>query len=156
MRKIEGLNRDFRDLLLCLHQEGADFLIVGAYAVAWHGVPRATGDLDAFVRATSENALKVWNALARFGAPLVAQKVTVRDFCEPGVVYQIGQPPRRIDILTKISGLNFSEAWESRVPGDLDGATVYFIGRDALLQNKTAAGRAKDLADVERLTKKKH
>ena len=151
MTQIEGLNEDFRDLLACLAAEGVEFVIVGAYAVAFHGVPRTTGDIDVFVRPTQENAVRVWRALVAFGAPIRSSGVNDGDFAAPGIVYQIGLPPRRIDILTEISGLGFEDAWASRVPADVAGATVHFIGRDALVRNKRAAGRAKDLADLERL-----
>jgi hypothetical protein len=125
--------------------------LVGAYALAFHGVPRATGDIDVFVRATPANAERTWRALKAFGAPLAAAGVKPQDFATPGIVYQIGLPPRRIDILTDISGVSFDEAWESRAIGDLDGLAVPFLGRATLLTNKRASGRLKDLADVERL-----
>jgi hypothetical protein len=148
---IEGLNEDFRDLLVALGREGVEFLIVGAYAIAFHGVPRTTGDIDIFVRPSAENAVRVWRALVAFGAPLEANSARESDFAEPGIVYQIGLPPRRIDVMTEISGLSFEEAWVSRIATEVDGLRVHFIGRDALVKNKQAAGRAKDLADVERL-----
>lgn len=150
---LDELNEDFRDVLLELADRGAEFVIVGAFAVAFHGVPRATGDLDVFVRPTLENSRRVFEALARFGAPLKAGGVTPEDFAKAGVVYQIGLPPRRIDILTEISGVGFSEAWASRKTVELEGRLVAFLGRDALLRNKTAAGRPKDLADAARLRK---
>jgi len=148
---LRGLNADFRDLLACFGREGVEFILVGAYALAFHGVPRATGDIDVFVRATPANAEKTWRALKAFGAPLAVAGVKPQDFATPGIVYQIGLPPRRIDILTDISGVTFDEAWESRVVGDLDGLAVPFLGRETLLTNKRASGRLKDLADVERL-----
>jgi hypothetical protein len=151
MTPLHGLNEDFRDLLACLNAEGARYLVVGAYALAFHGVPRATGDIDVLVDPTFENAQRVWRALGRFGAPLDAARLSLGDLATPGIVYQIGIPPRRIDILTQISGLNFEEAWSTRVETDLDGAAVPLLGRDALLANKRASGRLKDLADVERL-----
>lgn len=148
---LSNLNEDFRDLLLELADAGVDFLLVGAYAVAYHGVPRATGDLDVLVRPSKANAQRVYQGLARFGAPLASADVTPQDFQTPGVVYQIGQPPRRIDILTRISGVTFEEAWDSKQPVDFEGRTVHFIGREELIRNKKASGRAKDLADVSRL-----
>ena len=153
MRPLEGLNPDFRDLLVALHDEGAEFLVVGAYAVAFHGSPRATGDLDVLVRPTSENAGRVFRALTTFGAPLVRAGVGAEDFARPGTVYQIGVAPRRIDVLTEISGVAFEDAWSTREPASLEGRTVHFIGREALLRNKQAAGRPKDLADLARLTR---
>jgi hypothetical protein len=124
---------------------------VGAHALAVHGVVRATGDIDIWVRPDVENAERVWKALARFGAPMEAMGLTLQDLQQPGTVYQIGLPPRRIDILTEISGVGFSEAWETRVYEDLDGLTIPYLGRKALTRNKQASGRIKDLADIELL-----
>lgn len=151
MTTIEGLNPDFRDMLLALVGEDVDFVIVGAYALALHGVPRSTGDLDILVRPTEQNAERVWRALAAFGAPVETAGVTSADFATPGVVYQVGQPPRRIDILTEISGVTFEEAWASRESVSLEDRTIPFIGRAEFIRNKEATGRPKDLADVSRL-----
>ncbi|MEA2699638.1 MAG: hypothetical protein QOI66_3909 [Myxococcales bacterium] len=148
---IDGLNDDFRDFLHDLVDAGVDFVIVGAYALAFHGAPRASGDIDVFVRPTIENARRVIAALIRFGAPLNSAHVSEEDLARPGTVYQIGLPPRRIDLLTQISGVTFDEAWASREPTTLDGRTVCFVSRDTFLKNKKAAGRPKDLADVARL-----
>jgi hypothetical protein len=128
-----------------------EFVIVGAHALALHGIPRSTGDMDVLVRPSTENAERVWRALVRFGAPLASAGVRAGDFATPGVVYQIGLPPSRIDLLTEITGVSFDEAWASREPAVLDEVTVYFIGREALIRNKQATGRPKDLADVARL-----
>jgi hypothetical protein len=148
---LEGLNEGFRDLLVLLADAGVEFVIVGAYALAFHGAPRASGDIDLFVRPTPDNAERLFEALARFGAPLRANGICAADFTRPGTVYQIGLPPRRIDILTEISGVSFDEAWASRATGDVEGRLVAFIGRAALLKNKHASGRPKDLADAARL-----
>jgi len=148
---LEGLHEDFRDLLVVFADGEVDFVIVGAYALAFHGAPRASGDIDVFIRPTLANAERVFAALARFGAPLASAGVTAAEFARPGTVYQIGLPPRRIDILTEISGVTFDEAWESRVIAEVDGRAVGFIGRTVLLKNKVAAGRPKDIADVARL-----
>lgn len=148
---LEGLNEDFRDLLILLVDGGVEFVIVGAYALAFHGAPRASGDIDIFVRSSPANAQRLVDVLARFGAPLAAAGVTAEDFARTGTVYQIGLPPRRVDLLTQISGMTFDEAWMSRVPADVAGRTVPFIGREALLKNKEAAGRPQDVADVARL-----
>ncbi len=145
------LNEDYKEMLQCLADESAKFLIVGAYALAFHGAPRASGDIDLFVRPTPENAGRVVTALARFGARLEAAGVTPADFSQPGAVYQIGLPPRRIDLMTQVSGLTFDEAWLSRVASELEGRTVHFIGCAALLKNKEAAGRPQDIADAARL-----
>jgi len=148
---LEGLHEDFRDLLILFADAGVEFVIVGAYALALHGAPRASGDIDLFVRATPDNAERVFTALARFGALLEAAGVAAADFAQPGLVYQIGLPPRRIDVLTEISGVTFDEAWGSRVTVEVEGRAVGFIGRTALLRNKQAAGRPQDIADVARL-----
>ncbi len=129
--------------------------MVGAHALAVHGVVRATGDLDIWIRPDAENAERVWKALARFGAPMEAMGLTLQDLQQPGTVYQIGLPPRRIDILTEISGVGFSEAWETRVCEDLEGLTIPYLGREALTRNKQASGRIKDLADIELLKDKR-
>ena len=148
---LEELYEDFRDLLVLFADANVDFLIVGAYALAFHGAPRASGDIDLFIRPTLANAGRVFDALARFGAPLESAGVTADDFAQSGTVYQIGLPPRRIDVLTEISGVTFDEAWASRVMAEVDGRSVGFIGRAALLRNKEAAGRPKDIADAARL-----
>jgi hypothetical protein len=151
MMTLEGLNPDFRDLLILLVDAHVDFVVVGAYAVGFHGAPRASGDLDLFVRPAEDNAERVFQALTRFGAPLASAGVMAGDFARPGAVYQIGLPPRRIDILTQISGVTFDEAWASRATADLEGRAIGFIGREVLLKNKLATGRPKDAADIARL-----
>lgn len=143
------MNPDFVDLLRAFAAADVRFLIVGAYALAHHGRPRATGDLDVWVEATPANASRVIRALAAFGAPL--QEVSEADFARPGIVFQIGVPPRRIDLLTELTGLTFAEAWASREAGRFGDLTVDFIGREAFIRNKRATGRAKDLGDIEGL-----
>ena len=152
---LAELNEDFRDLLLEFSDGGVEFLLVGAFAVAFHGVPRATGNMDVFVRPSEENAKRVYRALARFGAPLGNAGIVAADFEQPGIVYQMGLPPRRIDILTGITGVSFDQAWESRDSAELDGRAIAIIGREELLRNKEASGRAKDIADVSRLRQKR-
>lgn len=146
-----ALNEDFRDVLRELAAAGAEFVVVGAYAMAAHGVPRATGDIDLLVRPTLSNAQRVFQALVRFGAPVAAHGLTVADLAAPGAVYQLGLPPRRIDILTQISGVDFDEAWRSRITVELEGLDVPVIGHAALAKNKRAAGRDKDLLDLKLL-----
>jgi len=143
------LNPDFRDILSALSDESADYLLVGAYAVAVHGIPRATGDLDLWVRVSAENAARVLRALARFGAPL--NDVREADLTSPGMVVQIGVAPRRIDLLTTLDGLEFDAAWAHRTHVDVEGLRVPVIGRADLVRNKKAVGRPQDLADVARL-----
>lgn len=146
------MNPDFLDVVRLLHNAGARFLVVGAHALAAHGIPRATGDLDIWVQATPENARVVWRALADFGAPLEALGIHEEDFAEGGNVVQFGTPPRRIDLLTAIDGVTFACAWARRVVRAIAGVAFPFLSRDDLLDNKRAAGRPKDLLDVALLT----
>jgi hypothetical protein len=145
------VNEDFRDLLAALLAEGARFLVVGAHALAVHGFPRATGDLDIWIDRDPANVERVWAALLRFGAPLDALEVSRQTLGTPGMVVQLGVPPRRIDLLTEISGVEFQEAWRARVENPVATLAVPFLGRRELLRNKRASGRAKDLADLEAL-----
>ncbi|HEY7514182.1 MAG TPA: hypothetical protein VIC87_06880 [Vicinamibacteria bacterium] len=145
------MNEDFRDLLAALLAAQARFLVVGAHALAVHGVPRATGDLDVWIAADPTNAQRVWSALLRFGAPVAAMGVSLDDLTLADRVVQIGLPPRRIDILTSISGVAFDEAWADRVTHEVGGLAVPFLGRAALVRNKRATGRTKDRADLEAL-----
>jgi hypothetical protein len=149
MAADRGFNTDFRDCLEGLTAAHARFLVVGAHALAALGAPRATGDLDVWVDCTRENAARVWEALSRFGAPVEALGVTREDFSTPGVVVQLGVPPRRIDIVTAITGVEFDEAWQGRTMIEVEGLTLPFLGRDAFVRNKRALGRLKDLADLE-------
>ena len=143
------MNPDFVDLLRAFAAADVRFLVVGAYALGFHGRPRATGDLDVWVEASEQNAPRVVRALAAFGAPLL--DVTEVDFAREGITYQIGLPPGRIDILTQLTGLAFDEAWPDRARGRFADVDVDFIGRDAFIRNKKATGRTKDLADIENL-----
>lgn len=140
------MNRDFSDMLSALSARGADYLLVGAYALAVHGVPRATGDLDLWLDPTLENARKVWQALGDFGAPRL--DLRVEDLAVPGVVFQIGVVPCRIDLLTEISGVQFREAWMRRCTTTIDGLIVPVLSLQDLQRNKRASGRPKDLADL--------
>ena len=150
-----GLNPDFLDLLEAFSGANVEFIVVGAHALAAHGIVRATGDLDVWVRPTPENAARVVSALHAFGAPLTQHGVTEADFARPGTVYQMGLPPRRIDVLTQISGVDFADAWRERSLVTLRGAPVSFLGRASLLMNKRAAARPKDLLDVELLERQR-
>jgi hypothetical protein len=143
------MNPDFNDILSALSAEGAEYLLIGAYALAVHGVPRATGDIDVWVRPSPENAERVMRALARFGAPLGG--IRVDDFTVEGTVFQIGIAPIRVDLMTAIDGVKFDEAWSRREQREIDGLTLPVIGRDDLIRNKRATGRARDLADAEQL-----
>ena len=141
---------DFIELLRAFAAADVRCLVVGAYALGLHGRPRATGDLDIWVDANTENAARVMRALAAFGAPL--DDVTIDDFSREGITYQIGLPPLRIDILTQLTGLSFAEAWPERLRRPLGEIEADFIGRDAFIRNKRATGRSRDLADIEGLT----
>jgi hypothetical protein len=143
------MNRDFVEMLSALSAARAEFLVVGAHAVAAHGVPLATGDLDIWVRPSPQNAERVFTALQAFGAPLL--DLTHEDLSRPGIVFQIGVVPCRIDILTEITGVDFDQAWQSRLESKIEGIHVDFIGRSELIANKRATGRPKDLADVAAL-----
>jgi Nucleotidyl transferase of unknown function (DUF2204) len=142
-------NSDFADLLQAFNAAGVEYVVVGAYAVALHARPRATGDFDVFVRPSAENAERTYRALAAFGAPL--RELTVADLSAAGLVFQIGVAPLRIDVITAIDGVSFDEAWSGRVRGSLNGIDANVIGREQLIANKRAAGRPQDLADLETL-----
>jgi hypothetical protein len=141
------LEPDFRDMLSAFNEARVEYLVVGAFALAGHGLPRATGDLDFWVRATPENAVRVMQAVASFGAP--AGIATAQDFATPDIVVQIGIEPLRIDILTSISGVDFNEAYAARLSAVVDGVSLPILGVEHLIQNKRASGRKKDLLDVE-------
>ncbi len=145
------LNDDFKDVLRALKASGAEFVIVGAHALAAHGLPRATGDLDILVRPTDANARRVAAALRAFGAPLQSHGISEADFAVEGKVYQLGLPPRRIDILTSISAVSFEACWATRMEHTVEGEALPFLGYEALLQNKRSTGRDKDALDVKAL-----
>ena len=145
------MNEDFLDLLRALDSAGARFLIVGAHAVAAHGTPRATGDLDIWIEASAANAALVWRALADFGAPMAALGVAMDDLAQPGHVVQLGMPPRRIDLLTAIDGVEFGSAWQRRFIAAVADQRLPFLSYDDLLRNKHSAARPKDLLDIELL-----
>jgi hypothetical protein len=144
------VNDDFAEMLAALSAAGADFLVVGAHALAVHGVVRATGFLDIWVRPTADNAERVWAALVQFGAPL--DRIDQQDLSRADLVFQIGLPPRRIDLLTSITAVEFEDAWQHRVRFQWDELLVPVIDRQTLIRNKTATGRPRDLADVAELT----
>lgn len=145
------MREDYRDALAELLRADARFVVVGAYALGFHGVPRATVDLDILVEPTPENARRVWRALAAFGAPLTALGITEADFTRPDIVAEFGLPPWRLDVMTGVTGVTFAEAWADRVEGAFDDLMVPYLGRETLIRNKRAAGRHRDLGDVEAL-----
>ncbi len=134
-------------MLFALNDAKVDYLIVGAFALAAHGNARATIDIDIWVRPSAENAKRVWEALTAFGAP--RSKISEEDFLAPDTVFQIGVAPRRIDLLTSISGVEFDSAWGHRRVTTMDGIEFSVLGREDLLANKLASGRPKDLVDAE-------
>lgn len=144
-----GMNPDFEDFLRALTNASARFMVAGAHALALHGVPRATGDLDIWIDPSVENADRVWKALSEFGAPMESLGITRGDLIKPDMVIQLGLPPRRIDLLTGLSGITFEDAWADRVQHDMGSIQIPFIGRTALVVNKRQTGRLKDRADLE-------
>ncbi len=140
------MNPDFVEMLSALAGAKAEYLVVGAHALAAHGRPRATGDLDIWVHATPENAARVYTALREFGAPL--HDLREADLTAVDLVFQIGLPPARIDILTTISGVDFAEAWPGRITVGIGPLEVPVLGREMLIRNKRAVGRPRDLADL--------
>jgi hypothetical protein len=134
-----------------LAKEGVEYLIVGAWAVAFHGRPRYTGDLDLFIRRDAANADRLIRVLEQFGFGSVG--LSREDFLQEDFVVQLGVEPNRLDLLTGISGVTFEEAWRTRVAGTLHGLPVWFINRNLLIQNKRASGRDQDLADIRLLEK---
>lgn len=143
------LQADLREFIVLLNSHSVEYLIVGGHAVAFHGHPRYTGDIDFVIRATPGNAQQLLGVMGAFG--FGSAGIAERDLLQPGQIIQLGYPPNRIDILTSISGVDFDSAWESRVETIIDELPVHLIGWDDLLQNKRTSGRQKDLADVEKL-----
>lgn len=146
------ISRDLREFIALLNSNAVEYLVVGAYAVAWHGYPRYTGDLDVLIRTGRENAARLVAALAEFGFGSLG--IGADTFLAEGTIIQLGVQPNRIDLLTSISGVSFEDAWKTRDRGTLDGLEVAFVGREALIRNKRSTGRAKDLGDIEELEKK--
>jgi hypothetical protein len=143
------LQSDWIALLREFNAAGVEYMVVGAAAIAFHSVPRATGDFDVWVRPSSKNARAVYRALANFGAPM--EQVTVADFEHDDTVWQIGVEPLRVDVLTGIDGVTFDEAWPRRANARIEEYDVPIISRMDLIANKRAAGRHQDLADLELL-----
>ena len=140
---------DFSEFIGSLNAQGVEFLIVGAHALAFHGAPRFTGDLDLLVRPTIDNAAKVLDAVRAFGFP--AEDLQPRDLIDPRRILEMGIEPVQIHVMSAISGVSWEHAWQKRVGGICGGHAVSFLGREAFLQNKRAAARPKDLADIDAL-----
>jgi hypothetical protein len=145
------LNRDFKEMLSCLKDEGVDFIVVGAYALAAHGFPRATGDIDIWVRNSFENAQKVMRALTKFGAPVF--RLSEEDFTAHDMIIQLGVEPCRIDLLTGIDGVEFDKAWQNKLSITIDDLEIGILSKEDLLRNKLATGREKDQGDIVWLEK---
>ena len=140
---------DYRDLLALFNAHEVEHIVVGAYALAFHGAPRFTADLDILVKADPENSQRILAALEEFGFKSVG--LTVKDFQHPEKVVQLGVPPVRIDLLTSLTGVSWEEAFSGRSKGKYGDITVYFLGREQFIANKRALGRKRDLADLEAL-----
>lgn len=143
------LQSDLSEFIALLNSGRVEYVVVGGHAVAFHGHPRLTGDIDFFVRATPENADRLLAVLAEFGFGEMG--LTKGELTVPDKVVQLGRPPNRIDLLTSISGVTFDEAWKTRAEGQLGEHVVPFIGMEALIRNKRASNRAKDQLDVTTL-----
>lgn len=143
------IEHDFKELLVLLNSHQVEFILVGAYALAFHGVPRFTGDMDVFVKSDATNSERIMAALTEFGFGSVG--LSRNDFEKPDQVVQLGVPPVRIDLITGISGLSWNEVDADAIRADLDGVPVRFISRRHLVINKRASGRKRDLADIEAL-----
>jgi hypothetical protein len=143
------LNKDFKEFIDLLNHNRVEYLIVGGYALAFHGHPRYTKDLDVWIRCTPENADKLLRALESFG--FASLELSAQDFLEPGSVIQLGYPPQRIDLLTQASGVDFDTCYAAKIEITLDGTPVNFIDLANLKKNKHATGRLQDLADLEQL-----
>ena len=147
------LNKDLREFAELLNSNRVEFVVVGAFAVGWHGFPRFTGDLDVLVRPTIENGAAVVEAIRQFG--FASLGITREDFADPGQVVQLGFQPSRIDVITSITGVEFEDAWAGKIAGDIDGLPVFFIGFDDLIRNKESTGRPKDLLDADQLRQRR-
>lgn len=145
-----NLNPDFKEFLKLLNSHGVEYLVIGGYAVAAHGHPRYTKDIDIWVHATEDNAPRLVQALKDFGFSSLG--LVDSDFLEPDTVVQLGYPPRRIDLLTSPSGVDFKESFPSRIVADVEGVQIPIIGLEQLRANKLASGRPQDLADIDHLS----
>ena len=146
LRENQSLSQDFIDILSAFTDEKVEYLLVGGYALGFHGYSRATGDIDLWVRREIDNSMKVFRALGKFGAPLLDLKSD--DFLIAETVFQIGVPPNRIDVITDIDGVVFDTAWPERTTTVIDGLEIPLIGKTQLLLNKRATGRPKDIPDI--------
>jgi hypothetical protein len=146
------ISKDLREFIELLNANGVEYVVVGGFAVAWHGHPRFTADIDFLVRPDPANAALVVKTLRDFG--FAGLRIAPEDLCLPDQILQLGVKPNRIDLLTSIAAVSFAEAWASRVAGSIDSIPVFFIGRDELIRNKELAGRPQDMADADVLRKR--
>ena len=146
------IQQDFNELLKLFNAHKVEYIIVGGYALAFHGAPRYTGDIDILIKSDDDNAQRVLSALEEFGFGSIG--LTKSDFLSPDKVVQLGVPPVRVDIITSISGVTWEEAVSGRVQGKYGNTSVYYIGRDQFIENKRTIGRKKELADLEALGEK--
>lgn len=145
------LEKDFEDFVALLNQYHVDYMVVGGYALAFHGKPRHTGDLDIWIDLSTDNAERMLLVIAEFGMSSLG--IEKEDFLKKGIITQIGYPPLRIDILNEIDGVNFKEAYPAKLIIDIDGLMINYIGLDDLIKNKTSSGRKQDIVDVNSLKK---
>lgn len=146
------LDKDLREFVELLNANEVEYLVVGAFALAFHGVFRYTADLDLLVRPSPTNAERLLKTISQFG--FGSLRLEANDFQKPDNIIQLGEEPNPIDLLTTITGVSFDEAWVSRVNGELDGLKTNFIGLSPLVRNKESIGRTRDLADIEALQKR--
>jgi hypothetical protein len=144
-----NLSADLKEFIESLNARNVEYLVAGAHAMAFHGYPRFTGDIDLFINTTFENAERIEQAVDAFG--FASTGLRAADFLVPEQIIQLGVAPNRIDLMTFLSGITFEEAWAARHPGTLDGIPVFFLSKPMLIKNKKASGRTKDLADLEYL-----
>lgn len=147
------LDQDFEDFVSLLNKHDVAYMVVGGYALAFHGKPRHTGDLDIWIETSESNAEKMCAVLVDFG--MASLSLSKSDFLEEGTITQIGYPPLRIDILNEIDGVNFREAYANKLIIDVEGMPVNYIGLDDLIKNKKASGRHQDISDIKSLNKLK-
>ena len=145
------LNKDYKEMLQLLLEEQVNFILVGAYALSAHGYPRATGDIDIWVKADEANSKKIYQALSRFGAPL--DQINENGFAGEGIIFQIGVAPRRIDIITQIDGVTYDEADEDKIVVEVEELKLPIISLSKLIKNKMSTGRERDKLDAKFLIK---
>lgn len=143
------LNKDYKEMLQILLKNKVKFLVVGAYAMGAYGYPRATGDIDIWIESSPGNSEKIYQSLSEFGAPI--SDIEQKTFCEEGIIFQIGLAPRRIDIITKIEGVNFQNAYSDKREIEVEGIKIPFISKEDLIRNKESTGREKDKLDAKYL-----